>query len=392
MKFNKRFVLGLLALAMAGCGGGGVEFNGRADHKQYDVRRTPIIHYNLPSEVIDPVTGVPVLDISGWLAIDLKFEDFPERSSPGHDLWAQGMDPANPNGPWRQTHDVYKTSGAGWPSPLVNTQHRPACEYIAAWTLSIQNQWFLRDIDGAEISPPAVGMAPVRYEGYDFASMKISIHEAGSAASPFSQLLLANPATPAQQEVGDPATVGLNNVQRVAAPCNNLLAWNGIVSAPQGLLGACWREAPGVNKHIETNLGMMVGVPAPDYFGGGGPIQCTGGVYMRRFVDNWVQTTSGTASTINLNDGVTYSYYLASIGTHLMGWGLGLKDSSFAVPSAITDEEHLMNTSVVFDLTAFIALGKRFQFLSNDLLKLQDVANGTYLAPGPNSTLPGTGR
>jgi hypothetical protein len=158
------------------------------------------------------------------------------------------------------------------------------------------------------------------------------------------------------------------------------------------LLGAGWRENLGENKCIETSAGALVNVPVPDYFGGGGPITCTGGIYMIRFSNNWQQTTGGTNSTVNINDGVTYSYFLAVIANHLIGHGLGLTASAFALPSAVTKQEHIMTTSVVYDLTAFIAAGKLFQFQLGDLLILQDVATGTFNNPGPDSTLPGTFR
>jgi hypothetical protein len=51
-----------------------------------------------------------------------------------------------------------------------------------------------------------------------------------------------------------------------------------------------------------------------------------------------------------------------------------------------------MNQSVVLDLTAFIAAGKEFQFVLEDLVRMQDVSAGDWMNPGPLSTLPGTFR
>ena len=51
-----------------------------------------------------------------------------------------------------------------------------------------------------------------------------------------------------------------------------------------------------------------------------------------------------------------------------------------------------MNISVIFDMTAFIASGKEFQFVVEDLLRMQDTVNGDWMNPGPQSTLPGSDR
>jgi len=401
------FAAGTLAL-LAGCGSDGIVFNGQKQVEQFPVRKTPIVHYNLPSEVTDPITGVTSLDVTTLPTVPTAFTELPQ---PGNDRWAMNMLGACSDNPtcrtptevpdWPYTHDGYKTPGAGWPHPSVNTTVQPANIYLAAWVLSLQNQWFLRGADGSALVPVVAGDPPVRYESLEFSSMAISIHEV-AAASGFSPLLAANPPAAAQQEVGDPLTVGANNVQRIAVPVNNVMSYgfdgNG---APSGLLAAGWRESPAQNIKIETDLSSqpgangfirLVGVPVPDYFGGGGPIDCGGGVYMKRFVDNWVQTTSGTASTINVNDGVTYSYYLAAVGNHIIGYGVGLIDSAFALPGVVNNQEDLMNISVIFDMTAFIAAGKKFQFVAEDLLRMQDTVNGTFAAPGILSTLPGAMR
>jgi hypothetical protein len=394
---------------LAGCGSDGIVFNGQKQVEQFPVRKTPIVHYYLPSEVTDPITGVTSLDVS-TLPTDPTV--FVEKTPPGFDLWAMNMLGSCSDNPtcrtpqevpdWPYTHDGYKTPGAGWPHPSVSTQTQAANIYIAAWVLSLQNQWFLRDPNGNDLVPVVAGDPPVRYESVNFRSMLISIHEQAQASSGFTPLLQAQPPSAPQQEVGDPLTVGPNGVQRIAVPVNNIMSYgfNGN-GAPAGLLAAGWREPPAQNKSIETDLSSspggngylrLVGVPVPDYFGGGGPIDCGGGVYMKRFVDNWVQTTSGTASTINVNDGVTYSYYLAAVGNHIIGYGVGLIDSAFALPGVVNNQEDLMNISVIFDMTAFIAAGKKFQFVVEDLLRMQDTVNGTFTNPGPLSTLPGVGR
>ena len=51
-------VFGLLA----GCGSDGIVFNGVKQVEQFPVRKTPIVHYNLPSEVIE----AGELDNCGW--------------------------------------------------------------------------------------------------------------------------------------------------------------------------------------------------------------------------------------------------------------------------------------------------------------------------------------
>ncbi|MCA8913132.1 MAG: hypothetical protein KDB82_15635 [Planctomycetes bacterium] len=390
-------------------------FNGVKQVEQFPVRKTPIVHYNLPSEVIDPVTGDASIDVNTFTG--LLWNAFPELPAPGNDLWAMNMFNGctdNPTCPtpapvpdWHYTHDIYKSPGGGWPDPSVTTAAAPppgppttsgpeAYEFIATWTLSLQNQWFLRDVNGAVLTAAVPGNAPVQYESVEFASMPISIHEVSAiTVYPVSPLLSASPPVAAQQETtaNTPPGTGSNNIVRVNPPMHNILEWQyDGVGAPAGLLAAAWHESPAENTHIETNIGTLQGVPVPDYFGGGGPIDAGGGVYMKRFSDNWQQTTAGTGSTISIDDGVTYSYYLAAIGNHLIGYGVGLVDSAFALPGVVNNQEDLMNISVIFDMTAFIASGKEFQFVVEDLLRMQDTVNGDWMNPGPQSTLPGSDR
>lgn len=402
---------------LAGCGDGGIEFNGLKQVEQFPVRKTPIVHYNLPAEVIDPLTGAASVDVTQFTTINLQYTDFTEQASPGHDLWCMSMyaglpgatwpawtdNPTMPPGPpgiaadtidWIWATMSHKIPGANWPDATVTSTGIPAHRYIAAWTLSLQNQWFLREVNGSAIVPPVVGNPPVVYEGLQFSSMKISIVEGSTATTNVSTLAVRG-----QREaisVG-PTFPGVNGVEQIVVPASNVVAYsfNGSVipavgpGAPGGLLGASWQEPPAENLFIEDAFGMLQGVPAPPYFAGGGTIQAGGGVYHKRFSDQWQQTTSGATSQININDGVQYSYYLAVVGNHLVGYGLGLVDSAFALPGAINNQEDIMSQSVVLDMTAFIAAGKEFNFIKEDLLRMQDVANGDFMVPGPLSTLPG---
>jgi len=396
---------------LAGCGDGGIEFNGLKDVKQFPVRETPIVHYNLPSEVTDPVTGDHSVDVTQFTTINLQYTDFTEQASPGHDLWCMSMyaglpgkawpgwtdNPTMPPGPpiadrldWEYALVTTKVPGANWPDATVTSTGIPGHEYIAAWTLSLQNQWFLREVNGSAIVPAVVGNPPVTYEGVQFSSMKISIVEGTVGTTNVSLLTV-----PAQREaitVG-PTLPGVNGVEQIVVPASNAVdyAYNG-QGAPAGLLGASWQEPPAQNIFIEYSVSPLQGVPAPPYFAGGGPILAGGGVYHRRFSAQWQQTTSGVTSLININDGVQYSYYLAVVGNHLIGYGLGLLDSSFALPGVIDNQEDIMSQSVVLDMTAFISAGKEFNFVKEDLLRMQDVANGDFMVPGPLSTLPGVAK
>ena len=380
-------------MLLAGCSPGGIIFNGVAQVEQFPVRKTPIVHYNLPSEWYNPTTQKIEIDSALLPVNDLGFA---ELAAPGHDLWMMRYhdgctdNPTCPTAPipdWRWTHDIYKTPGPGWPS-TGNIM-------IAGYCMSFQNQWFLRDLDGSAFT----GTPPVEYENIEYSSMVISIHEWAQGVSPISQTFSFIPPYAAQQEPGLPSTFDANNVPRVQLPVNNILEWqyNG-VGAPAGLLGSAWREAPAKNNHIESNIMALQQVPAPDYFGGGGPINAGGGVYMKRYSDAWQGTTTGVGSLIDPDDAVLYSYYLAAIGNHLIGYGVGLVDSSFALPGVADGQEDIMNISVIFDLSAFIAAGKQFQFVTEDCLRMQDVVSNDpvtnqpygYANPGPNSTLPGT--
>lgn len=402
-------VAALLAIGtfgfLAACGSDGIVFNGLQQVEQFPVRKTPIVHYNLPSEVIDPVTGDASVDVSSFTSINLAYTDFTELSSPGHDLFMIGMYPSatsgnctdnptcptpNPVADWIYTLAAYKVNGAAWPDPTVTSSGTAPHAHMAAWTMSLINQWFLRDVNGTEIQPVTPGDPPIRYESVQFSSMKISLVENAQGVTPISGLPVAS-----QREAiaTGPTGVGKNGIEQIVVPASNFVdfAYAG-GGAPLGLLAAAWREAPAKNIHIEDSLFTLQGVPVPDYFGGGGPIQAGGGVYHQRFCDNWVQTTAGTNSTINIDDGVNYSYYIAVVGSHLVGYAVGLVDSSFALPGAINNQEDIMNLSVILDMTAFIAAGKEFQFVVEDLLRMQDTVNGNFTTPGPKSTLPGTFR
>ena len=385
--------LGVFGL-LAGCGDGGIEFNGVKQVEQFPVRKTPIVHYTLPSEVIDPVTGEASVDVTQFTTINLQYTDFTEQPSPGNDLFLMSMYPGLPGNPgWFPCTDnptcptpapvidwVYTAGlmgGSAWPDPSVTSTGIAPHLYLAAWTLSLQNQWFLREVNGSVIVPAVVGNPPVRYESVDLSSMRISIIEGSQGTTPESTLAFA-----AQREA-----------IQIVVPASNVIpyAYNGL-GAPAGMRAAAWQESPAKNIFIENDLNTLVSVPVPPYFGAGGPINAGGGVYHGRYILDFQQTTSGSNPTIDPEDGVQYSYYLAVLGNHLVGYSVGLVDSAFAAPGVIKNQEDIMNQSVVLDLTAFIAAGKEFQFVLEDLVRMQDVSAGDWMNPGPLSTLPGTFR
>lgn len=414
------FAAGTFAL-LAGCGSDGIEFNGQAQVEQFPVRTVPIDHYQLPSEDIDPVTGKALLIASYYANIDMN--TFPELVSPGHDLWGMFMDTYqcadNPTcrtpaevPDWVYMFDGGYTAagvtgnivwppGGSWPHPQLQGPGGSSRIRIAGWIMSLMHQHFLREVDGTEIPQPSPNEAPVRIESLNFGSMPISIHEVINGSN-FSNLPFNTPPGAAAQETGDPATTGANGNQRIQTPVNNILAWTyDGNNAPAGLLGMTWHEAPAQNIHIETNLAavgnaivIMPGVPVPDYHGGGSiPSSASGGggVFTRRVIDRWWQTTDGNAN-IAIDDGVLFSYYASVVGCHLVGYGLGLLSSSFAKADVIDDQEDIMALSVILDISAFIASEKEFQFTPEDLVRMQDVVNGDWQNPGPKSTLPGRDR
>ncbi len=405
---------------LLGCSSDGIEFNGQAEVQQFPVRTTPIIHYNLPTEIIDLVTGDASLDWQPYVNIDDT--TFTELGI-GYDNWGMVMTsyqcadnptcrtPAETpdwqfmfNGgytPAGLTGNIVWPPGGGWPHPQIQTGGT-VDHVIAGWIMSIMNQWFLRDPVGADIPAPPNGQPPVPIESVGFSSMLISIHEVAAATSGFSALLGNVPPAGAQQETGDPGT-GLNGKPRVQPPINNVISftYGDDALAPVGLLGMAWQEAWAQNDHVETNVSsvsnvrvIMNGVPVPDYFGGGSVPSTTsggGGVFTKRMIDAWWQTTDGNP-IVPIDNGLIFSYYSAVIGCHLIGYGVGLIDSSFTSPGVITDQEDIMAQSAVLDMTAFIAAEKEFQFVTEDLMRMQDVVNGDWTAPGPLSTLPGSDR
>ncbi|MHC4840974.1 MAG: hypothetical protein ACYTDT_08490 [Planctomycetota bacterium] len=389
-------------LLLMGCSSDGIVFNGVKQVQQFPVRKTPIVHYNLPSEVIDPVTGDASVDFA--TIQNLTTASFAELAAPGHDLWpifqnSNGDCTDNPTcatpapvPDWIYTLLSDLSPGGNWPHPLVAAQGQTAgLDFISAWSISFQNQWFFRDVDGAVLTPAVVGQAPVQYESVQFSSHAISLHEVVNMTVPKSGL-----AAPAQREAIDAAAtpaVGANGELQINTPASNIVNFiYGGSGAPAGLTAAGMQEASGVNIHVEDAYGVVNSMPVPDYFGAGGTILAGGGVYHGDFMQQWLATTSGTASVISRDDGVIYSYYLGAISAHLVGYGVGLVDSSFALPGAVNDQESIMNLSIVLDLTAFIAAGKEMNFVVEDHLRMQDTVNGDFMAPGPLSTLPGTFR
>jgi hypothetical protein len=408
------FAFGTL-VALAGCSDG-IEFNGQGQVQQFPIRTTPVVHYNLPSEIFDPVKGRMVLDIDSFDGVTVQ--SFVEQSTPGHDLWVQFMVSMscsdNPTCPTpapapdfivAMATTVNGPSGRIWPPAgdfphpsITTTSAAPASVYIAAWTLSLMNQWFLRDVDGAALQPPFPGAAPVTYESVRFGSMPISIHEALNANIGFSDTFTQSPSRTLHQETGDPATFGANGHRRVQPPISNGITWayNG-AGAPTAVSALGWREAPARNTHIEVNtstpnpggIGLLVmdSVPAP----GGGEISFGGGVFTMRYVTLWAQVTEGN-SVIRTSDGMTFSYYLGAMGCQLMGYGLGLRAHSGFTAGANNKQDDIMNQSIVQDMSFLLAPGHQLQFVVEDLLRMQDVTAGDWQNPGPNSTLPGSDR
>lgn len=380
--------------ALSGCSGG-IEFNGAAQVEQFPVRKIPVVHYVLPSEVAAQGGGY-VVDENTMIA--LTSASFTEQGPAGFDLWTHMMQSApctdnptcNTSAPIPDWVYMFQTGSVGNMGGVTGFK---TSDTVMAYIMSFENQWFLRNLDSNPLPPPTAGQPPVTYEGRGFSSMPISFTEDANAVSPVSQTLGFTPPYASQQEIGDPATYDARSVPRVQTPVNNYIQfqYNG-VGAPAGLLAAGWHEPPATNTHIETNRLQMTVVPVPDYFGSGSGITTGGGVYTKRFIDMWLQVTTGPSSTLQPGDTVIFCYYLATIASHIVGYGIGLVDSSFAVPGVVNNQDDIMNLAVVFDLSAMIAAGKQFQFVVEDLMRMQDIVNGTYAAPGPLSTLPGPGR
>ncbi|MCC6574216.1 MAG: hypothetical protein IT462_10535 [Planctomycetes bacterium] len=384
------------ALMLAGCGPGGILFNGTQQVEQFPVRKTPITHYNLPSEMINPVTQEAVI-VEARLPVQAT--SFIQRGPAGYDLWEQRMYnhcTDNPTCPtpapipdWIYANNTVDPNdsvpgGPNWKGHAV----------IAAYVLSFMNQWFLRNTDGNDLISAVPGQAPIMYENVAFASLKISLHEAQRSTSPRSPLITAANPSFAQQEVGDPATVGANNVPRVRVPCQNIVMWQWAATLiPAGLIAAGWQEAPGKNIHIETNMFRMDGVPAPEYFAGNGPITTKLGVYLLPWIAQWRIASGQAASVFTADDNVHYAYYLACIGTHIVGYGLGAVDSAFAVPGVANNKQQdIMNLSNVLDMSAYVAGGLELQFVVEDLQRFAHGTSGNWQAPSEDATLPGFGR
>ena len=350
--FSGTFIL------LSGCGDDGVVIGNPGGPT---VRTTAIPHYALPSD-----------NAAGFVDTALIMGT-PVELGAGNDLWAlwfdEGQSTDNPGAlnDWEQALTTDLTPGGTWPG-RVNVQ---------MWTLSIVNQHFFRDVDGSALP------GTITYEAVDFTSHPVSIvDETGQATAGF-----VGTGSPygigEQNQLIDPVAVigtGNNGYTQVKGPISNIVnfAYDGGTGNPGGsILGVCFVEGFGLNAHIESNVGRVTTVPNPN--SAGAPIVDTdAGILVKRFVDRWIVLTAANA-VIDQDDGALFAYYMAAVAAHVIGNGVGLANSTFSLPiGTISDQDDIMNRSVVLDMSALIVAGKQFQFVSTDHFTMKTTLPGQF--------------
>lgn len=400
-------MFGAMAL-MAGCNAGGIEFNGQQGVNQINIIG-PIPHYNLPVEITlneqNPTTSELWLgDKNNVYTLPTSYTGLtpgafiqrtPTAGGYTYDIWSLSFGGASTDNPTSSTTSpvddwVYlfsnpgATSGIDGAALAAQNTASPDENGIAAWVLSFCNQYYLRGVDGTELAPAVAGQPPVSYAGYGFASLDISI-ENYSATNPVQPSSLGSSV---QQEIGDPTKTASNGYPYVLAATANVLhfQYNGGTTsntAPSGLTSGGWSETRGENRYVELNFGWSDVVP---YFDRAGEDGMGLGVYSWRYTDKWISAHSNYYDQL---DGTHYCYFLAVVASHVIGQGVGVGSSGFTQE---LDQVFIMAQNANQDVSAFLAAGAQFEHRVGDLLLMQDVVNGTYSAPGSNSTLPGGGR
>lgn len=347
---------------LSGCGSDGVVIGSSSGP---GVRTTPITHYALPSD-----------DAAGFVDTAL-ITGTPSELGAGNDLWAlwfdegESLDNGSGTNDWEEALTTVLSPGGTWPGQAL----------VQTWTLSIANQHFFRDVDGSALA------GTITYEGNSYTSHPVSIVDEGAQATAgFVQDFAAAGsmylAGEQNEIISGTATIGtgVNGYTQVQGPISNIVnfAYDGGTGSPGGsVLGVCFVESFGQNTHIESNVGLVSSVPNP--ISGSAAITGTeGGILMKRFVDRWKLVAAGNAA-IPVDDGSLFSYYLAAVTAHVIGNGVGLSNSTFSLPiGVVSDQDDIMNRRVILDMSALIAAGKQFQFVSSD----HTVLNTTL--PGPN--------
>ena len=76
-------------LLLAGCNADGLEFNGAQQVEQFPVRKIPVVHYQLPSEV--PGVGGAGFVVDEQTMINLTGATFVEQGPASYGLWGLVM-------------------------------------------------------------------------------------------------------------------------------------------------------------------------------------------------------------------------------------------------------------------------------------------------------------
>lgn len=388
MKYLAFIVFSGTFILLSGCGADGVVIG---DPGGPTVRTTPIPHYILPSD-----------NALGFINVSLIPLTPPVELGPGHDLWAlwfdEGQSSDNPSVAIPPATDWEEALTTGWIAPGGTTPTGPpgptwpwfgatpppppplpgpARTDVQTWVLSIVNQHFFRDVDGSALPGTII------YESVPFTSHLISIVDERTQTTPGFVTGGSPYGIGEQNQLIDPAaTVGTGNngYTQVLGPVSNIVnfAYDGGNGNPVGsIIGVCFVEAFGINAHIESNVGRVATVPHP-IVGGTAITDTDAGILVRRFVDLWVQVAFSNGA-VDQDDGGLFAYYLAVIAAHVIGNGVGLANSTFALPiGTISNQDDIMNRSVVLDMSALIAAGKQFQFVSTDHFTLASTLPGQF--------------
>ena len=391
-------VLGVVAAGvMAGCGSGGIAFNGDGEVQRILPRTLPLLHFPLPCESFDVVDQLWQLDSDVQLnGRDTKSP--PGEAAPYYD-WAEPVTEAMADYLWpelfqpRDDTDVWFTQGTGnrdpQPSPIDEGQYL-GDERVRGAAMSYVAQWLMQTVDGQVRTD-----SPLLYDTQEYESIAISQdadedpnttppHDSTIlATSNVSETQLPNPVDPRialfdHLQEGDVIETG--NINALYTPvtmpgtCNDI-EWAAGYYCPSSVLFGKYMEVKQENLFIECNgVGTLTEAPTNAYFTPSGRLSLPGGIYVDRLLQGF-EISYPNALQSSITGVYATGYYAGGIQGHIIGVGVGVPQVAFVRPGVNNGEEDIMNVNIETDQVYYCYGNRRLQYTSDSLLIMQNVQN-----------------